>query len=112
MMENCSGIIYAILVLPVSEFTVNIAFSAAVDIHTVPNFPPLGTHYCWVDRSGVDSKFAQGFYTTSVHPTVVGIGWNWYCISVILYERALRPLDLGSNALTNRPRAPSLLIMQ
>ena len=30
-------------------------FSAVVAIHTMPIFIPLGTHYCWVDRGGVDS---------------------------------------------------------
>ena len=34
------------------------AFSAAEAIHTVAIFVPPGTHYCWVDRGGVDSKFA------------------------------------------------------
>ena len=38
-------------------------FSAAVAIRTVPSFVPPGTHYCWVDRGGVASKLAQGFYT-------------------------------------------------
>ena len=36
-------------------------FSAVVAIHTVPIFIPPGTHYCWVDRGGVDSELAQGF---------------------------------------------------
>ena len=36
---------------------------ASVAIHTVLIFVPLGTHYCRVDRGGVDSKLAQGFYT-------------------------------------------------
>ena len=40
--------------------------SAAVAIHTVPISIPPGTHYCWVDRDGVDSKLAQGFYTCPV----------------------------------------------
>ena len=43
------------------DFTLSGAFSAAVAINTGP-IPP-GTHYCWVDRAGVDSKLAQGFYT-------------------------------------------------
>ena len=36
---------------------------AAVTIHTVPIFVLSGTHYCWVDIGGVDSKLAQGFCT-------------------------------------------------
>ena len=35
-------------------------FSAAAAIHTVLNFVPLGTHYCWVDSDSVDSKLSQG----------------------------------------------------
>ena len=38
-------------------------FSAPVAIRTVPIFVPPSTQYCWVDRGGVDSKLAQGFYT-------------------------------------------------
>ena len=36
--------------------------SAAVAIYIVPIVVPLGTHYCWVDKGGVDSKLVQGFY--------------------------------------------------
>ena len=35
-------------------------FSAAVAVFTVPILVPCGTHYCWVDRGGVDLKLAQG----------------------------------------------------
>ena len=38
-------------------------FSAAVANRTVLNLVPPGTHYCWVDRGGMDSKLVQGFYT-------------------------------------------------
>ena len=38
-------------------------FSAATAIHTVLIFGPPGTHYCWVDRGGVDSRHAQSFDT-------------------------------------------------
>ena len=65
-------------------------FSAAVAICTIPIFVPPGTHYCRVDRGGVDSKLAQGFYT-----------WPGLTVS------NSRPLALGSNALTTRPRAPT-----
>ena len=37
-------------------------FSAPAVIHIVPIFIPHGTHYCWVDRGGEDSKLAQGVY--------------------------------------------------
>ena len=45
-------------------------FSAAVAVPTVPIFIPPGT---WVDRGGVKSKLAQGFYiwpvsTTGIEP--------------------------------------------
>ena len=63
-------------------------FYAAVAIHVVPIVVPPGTHYCWVDRGGVDSKLAQGFYT-----------WP------ALRESNTTPLDLGSNALTTQSRA-------
>ena len=36
-------------------------FSAAVAVHTVPFFVSCGTHYCWVDRSGVDSNLPKAF---------------------------------------------------
>ena len=50
---------------------------------------PPGTNYCWVDRLDVGSKLAQSFYTGPA-----------------LQESNPRHLDLGSNALTTRPRAP------
>ena len=37
------------------------AFSTAEAIHTI--YVPPGTHYCWVAKVGVDSKFTQRFYT-------------------------------------------------
>ena len=40
--------------------------SAAVTIHTKQIFVLPGTHYCWVDRGGVDSKLAQGFDTSAL----------------------------------------------
>ena len=52
-------------------------------------FVPPGTHYCWVDEGDVDSKLIRGFYT-------------W----LALRESNQRPLNLGSSALTLRPRAP------
>ena len=58
--------------------------------HSQYSFPfPPGTHYYWVARGGVDSKLAQGFYTR-----------------LAPRESNPRPLDLGSYALTTRPRAP------
>ena len=62
------------------------AFSATVVIYTVPIFVPLGTHYCWVGRHGVDSKLA--FYT-----------WP------ALRESNSSPLKIYSNALTTPPCA-------
>ena len=38
-------------------------YSAAVAIRVVPIIVPPGTYCCWVDRGGMDSEFAQGFYT-------------------------------------------------
>ena len=66
-------------------------FSTAVAIHTVPIFVPSGTHYCWMDRGSVDSKFTQGFYTRTV---------------LRAWESNPRHQDLGTNALTIPPRAP------
>ena len=37
-------------------------FSAAVANHTIPIFVPPGIHYSWMDRGGVNSTLAQGFY--------------------------------------------------
>ena len=34
-------------------------FSATVVIHTVSIFVPPGTHYCWVDSGGEDSKLVH-----------------------------------------------------
>ena len=38
-------------------------FATAVAIHSVPIFVQAGTHYCWMDRVGVDSQLAQSFET-------------------------------------------------
>ena len=73
----------------VLELTLSQSNFADVAIHIVPIFVQPGSHYCWVDRGGINSKLVQGFYT-----------WP------SLLELNTRPLDLGSNALTIRPLAP------
>ena len=58
----------------VSEHTLSVSssweecstFSAAEAIDTEPIIASPGTHYCWVARGSVDSKLAQGFYTTCI----------------------------------------------
>ena len=54
-------------------------FSATEATYTVPILVPPGTHYCWVNRGGVVSKLARGYYT-----------WP------ALRESEPRPLDLIS----------------
>ena len=57
--------------------------------HTVQIFVPPGTHYYWVVVGGVNCKLSQGFITSQA-----------------VRESNPRLLDLGSNALSTRPRAP------
>ena len=60
LIPPCIGTHFSQFHLPVENAA---QFSAAVAIHTVPLFVLPGTHHCWVDSVGVESKLLHIHWT-------------------------------------------------